>query len=180
TNLLYYPYGVDLYYHTLGLPQGIIALVPQLLWGPTAAYNTVLLVAFTLSGYGAFRLALWYTGKPLASFLGGLVFAFTPYPLDALKGQLEVLSVQWMPLYAEACLRAWRHTSPPRQEGRRQNAERSVPPSAYRLLPTVLAGLFLALAALSSLYYALYLVMFTGAYLLYSVVSGKWSVASGL
>src|SRR5438105_2826977 len=75
TNLLYYPYGVDLYYHTLGLPQGIMGLVPQLLWGLPAAYNTVLLLAFTLSGYGAFRLALLYTGKPLASFLGGLVFA---------------------------------------------------------------------------------------------------------
>src|SRR5436309_356838 len=33
TGLLYYPYGVDLYYHTLGLPQGIMGLVPQLLWG---------------------------------------------------------------------------------------------------------------------------------------------------
>ena len=52
TDLLYYPYGVDLYYHTLGLPQGIMGLVPQLLWGLPAAYNTVLLLAFTLSGYG--------------------------------------------------------------------------------------------------------------------------------
>src|SRR5436305_6174302 len=106
TSLLYYPYGVDLYYHTLGLPQGIIGLVPQFLWGLPAAYNTVLLLAFTLSGYGAFRLALLYTGKPLASFLGGLVFAFTPYTLDALKGQLEVLSVQWIPFYVESWLRA--------------------------------------------------------------------------
>src|SRR5439155_20765820 len=108
TDLLYYPYGVSLYYHTLGLPQALIGLLPQLLLSLPAAYNTVLLSAFTLSGYGAFRLAVMYTQKPLASFLGGLVFAFTPYTLDALKGQLEVLSVQWMPMYAEAWLRAMR------------------------------------------------------------------------
>ncbi|MFL5732088.1 MAG: hypothetical protein ACJ78Q_02710, partial [Chloroflexia bacterium] len=65
TGLLYYPYGVSLYYHTLGLPQGLLALLPQLVWGLPAGYNTVLLAAFTLSGYGAYRLGMLYTGRPL-------------------------------------------------------------------------------------------------------------------
>src|SRR4051812_22227821 len=30
TDLLYYPFGVDLYYHTLALPLGLIGLIPQL------------------------------------------------------------------------------------------------------------------------------------------------------
>jgi hypothetical protein len=149
TDLLYYPYGVDLYYHTLGLPLGIIGLVPQVLFGLPAAYNTVVLAAFTLSGYGAFRLGLLFTQKPLAAFLGGVVFAFTPYTLDALKGQTEVTSVQWIPIYAEAWLRAqagvrghWRHA--------------------------LLAGVFLAVALLSSLYYGTYLLLFTVAHLIYT------------
>ena len=149
TDMLYYPYGTDLYYHTLGLPQALLALLPQMAFGLPAAYNTVLLVSFTLSGYGAFRLALMYTEKALPAFLGGVVFAFTPYTLDALKGQLEVLSVQWLPFYAEAWLRSWQ------AEGKRRAA----------LL--FLAGLFLALAALSSLYYALYLLLFTAAHVAY-------------
>lgn len=164
TGMLYYPYGVDLYYHTLGLPLGLIGLLPQLLFGLPAAYNTVLLTAFTLSGYGAFRLALRFLPPsvaggqhtPLASyfpaFAGGLVFAFTPYTLDALKGQLEVLSLQWMPFYAEAWIVAWR-TGKLRYGG--------------------LSGVLFALAALSSLYYAVYLAIFSLAYLVYRLWSRR-------
>jgi len=152
TDLLYYPYGVDLYYHTLGLPLGVIGLVPQALFGLPAAYNTVVLAAFTLSGYGAFRLGLLFTQKPLAAFLGGVVFAFTPYTLDALKGQTEVMSVQWIPLYAEAWLRA--------QAGGRAN-----------LRHALLAGVFLAVALLSSLYYGTYLLLFTVVHLVYTLAT---------
>src|SRR5687768_9435981 len=149
TDLLYYPYGAPLYYHTLGLPLGIMGFVPQLLFGLPAAYNTVVLAAFVLSGYGAFRLALLYTEKPLAAFLGGVVYAFMPYTLDALKGQLEVLSVQWLPLYAEAWIRGTRT-------------------GQYKY--GVLAGIWLAVVAMSSLYYAAYALLFTlshGLYLLW-------------
>ncbi|MGA7731563.1 MAG: hypothetical protein WCD37_09885, partial [Chloroflexia bacterium] len=59
TDMLYYPYGANLYYHTLALPLGLIGLIPQVLSGLPAAYNTVLLVGFTLSGYGMFRLCLF-------------------------------------------------------------------------------------------------------------------------
>jgi len=62
TDLLYYPFGTDLYYHTLALPLCLIGLIPQVLFGLPAAYNTVLLVAFTLSGYGMFRLILYVLG----------------------------------------------------------------------------------------------------------------------
>src|SRR3954463_14733797 len=86
TDMLYYPYGANLYYHTLALPLGLIGLIPLLLFGLPAAYNTVLLAAFTLSGYGAFRLALLVINQgqvaddpqaarwaALAAFLGGVV-----------------------------------------------------------------------------------------------------------
>src|SRR6476661_6126551 len=33
TDMLYYPYGANLYYHTLGVPQGLIGLLPQDIWG---------------------------------------------------------------------------------------------------------------------------------------------------
>src|SRR5438477_9400727 len=52
TDFLYFPYGADLYYHTLALPLGFIGLLPQFILGLPAAYNTVLIAAFTLSGYG--------------------------------------------------------------------------------------------------------------------------------
>ena len=166
TDLLYYPYGAPLYYHTLALPLGLIGLLPQILFGLPAASNTVLLAAFTLGGYGAFRLALYaLRGRDLgqmpwvgAAFLGGLVFAFTPYTLDALKGQPEVLSLQWMPFFAESWLRAV------------DSARRG----ARWWTWAIGAGVFFALAAYSSLYYALYLVVFALVHLTYmGIVSAR-------
>jgi hypothetical protein len=182
TNLLYFPYGADLYYHTLAVPLGLIGLVPQLLFGLPAAYNSVLIIAFTLSGYGAFRLALLYAGRRtkdegrrvtnvqlFAAFVGGVVFAFTPYTLDALKGQLEVLSLQWMPLYAEMWIRAMRGT-----DGGRWTVD-----SGQWWVYALLAGLFLALAAYSSLYYAVYLAVFTLAHIAYKLGVGWRNNAAG-
>lgn len=147
TDMLYHPTGVDLYYHSLGLSHGLLGLIPYLLWGLPAGYNTIVLAAFTLSGYGAYRLCKLFTHNGLASFLGGVVFAFTPYMLDALKGQTEVLSAQWIPFYAEAWIRAHR-------EGK----------ARYR----VLAGALFAVTAYGSLYYAVYLLIFTLLHTLYS------------
>jgi hypothetical protein len=174
TDMLYYPYGADLYYHTLALPLGLIGLIPQLLSGLPAAYNTVLLVGFMLSGYGMFRIldfGFWILDLSrvnpkskiqnpiwIGAFLGGVVFAFTPYTLDALKGQPEVLSLQWIPLFAEMWLRATK------DEGRRTKDGK--PHSA-------LAGVFLALAAYSNLYYAVYLVVFVVAYVAYRLVVAR-------
>src|SRR5438067_2060130 len=42
TDMLFYPYGVPLYYHILGLTEWLIGLGPLLLWGYASAYNTVI------------------------------------------------------------------------------------------------------------------------------------------
>ncbi len=167
TDMLYYPYSADLYYHTLALPLGLVGLIPQLLFSLPAAYNTVLLVGFTLSGYGMFRLLdyglqVWEPGwsapKRLAAFLGGVVFAFTPYTLDALKGQPEVLSLQWMPPFVEMWLRGL--------TGAREYVKRDMGLWKFG----VGAGVFLALTAYTNLYYAVYLVLFVVAHVLYRLV----------
>jgi hypothetical protein len=38
------------------LPNGLIALIPYLLFGLLAAYNTVVLASYLLTGYAAYRL----------------------------------------------------------------------------------------------------------------------------
>lgn len=165
TDMLYYPFGADLYYHTLAIPLGLIGLIPQLLFGLPAAYNTVLLAGFTLSGYGMFRL-FWFAGNMIspsssnparfaAAFLAGMIFAFTPYTLDALKGQPEVLSLQWMPFFVEMWLRAMHLGTSNRQY----------------VIRAALGGFFLALAAYSNLYYAVYLVVFVVLYVVYRLIA---------
>jgi hypothetical protein len=59
TDLLYYPTGVSLYFHTLNPLNGLIALPVQLAFGLIPAYNAVVLLSFTLAGYGMFLLARW-------------------------------------------------------------------------------------------------------------------------
>ncbi|MGI8586235.1 MAG: hypothetical protein ACR2M0_00910 [Chloroflexia bacterium] len=161
TDLLYYPYGVDLYLHDLALPNGLIGLVPQLLLGVFAAYNTVVLACYTLTGYAAYRVVLYCLGRPagsgppppsgavrhIAAFLGGVVFAFTAYSLDAQK-QINILALQWVPFAAEAWMRAWDTAS------RRWAA---------------LAAVYLVLAMLVNAYYEVLLVIFMAAYTLHSI-----------
>jgi len=213
TDLLYYPYGVDLYLHDLALPNGLIALGPYLLFGLFAAYNTVVLASYLLTGYAAYRLVLYCLGRAdltppappslqrkgerddltsgaspegrgqgddltlgsfskgrgaipppflcreggaggvrsvrhLAAFLGGVIFAFTAYSLDAQK-QINILALEWLPLAAEAWLRAWDGAS------RRW---------------AVAAALFLVLAMLVNAYYEVLLALFMAAYVLYRIL----------
>lgn len=160
TDLLYYPYGVELYLHDLALPNGLIALGPYLLFGIFAAYNTVVLASYLLSGYAAFRMVWYCLGRTAstgvagdrwvrfaAAFLGGIIFAFTAYSLDAQK-QINILALEWVPFAAEAWLRAW-------DGGKRGWA--------------AAAAVFTVLAMLVNSYYEVLLVLFMAAYVVYRV-----------
>ncbi|MBE2236873.1 MAG: hypothetical protein IAE81_03725, partial [Caldilineaceae bacterium] len=59
TDLLYYPTGVTLYFHTLNPFNGLTTLPVQLAFGLIAAYNAVVLMSWVLAGYGMFLLARW-------------------------------------------------------------------------------------------------------------------------
>lgn len=151
TDLLYFPTGVNLYFHTLNVFNGVWSLPIQLPWGLIPAYNAVVLFSFTLAGYGAFLLTRWAIGMKagvapmLAAFLAGLIFTFAPFHMAHLLGHMQVLSYEWLPFYALALL----HAMSQRQ------ARRSW------LRPALLAALFLTLAALCDWYFALYLALFT-------------------
>jgi hypothetical protein len=157
TDAIYYPFGAPLYYHILGLPQWFIGLVPLLLWGYSAANNTVILASFILSGYGAFRLALMFTGRPLASFLGGVIYGYTPYMLASVSiWQNANTSIQWLPFYAEAWLRAWQSRT------------------TLRWRPLVAAGAIFSIATYTSHYYSVQLLFFNAVHLGYIFFSGGW------
>ena len=62
TDLLYYPTGVGLYFHTLNPFNGLVTLPVQLVAGLIAAYNMVVLISWVLAGYGTYLLTLWVIG----------------------------------------------------------------------------------------------------------------------
>lgn len=166
TDLLYYPEGVNLYFHTLVLTAGLIGIPLQLLgFNLIATYNLVLLSTFVLAGYGMYLLCMYLTRHVWASFVGGIVFAFSPYHFAHLFGHMNLASLQWLPFYVLALLKAfepgpvWRWSertdvagfSPPDTEARRA-----------RLLWSVGAGALLALIAYTDWLYAIFMVLFTG------------------
>ncbi len=125
TDILYAPTGVGLYFHTLNPLNGLLSMPVQLASGLIPAYNTVVLISWVLSGYGAFLLCLWLL-KPAqgemsgsagsgavrrqraryaAAFVAGAIYAFAPFHMAHLLGHMQVMSLQWIPFYVLYLLR---------------------------------------------------------------------------
>jgi hypothetical protein len=141
TELLYYPYGADLFWQTLGLSQGIVAAPVTLLLGPTAGLNFTTISAFPIGGYAAYLLARRVTGSGPGALVAGAVYAFSSFHLDKVIAGNVVASIQWVPWYVLA-LHA--HLERP------------------RALTGVLCGLLLLWVTFGSWYYGMFSVLFTG------------------
>ncbi|MEN9937784.1 MAG: hypothetical protein RLZZ387_4363 [Chloroflexota bacterium] len=143
TPLLFHPQGLDLFWQTLSLPQGLLALPVTLALGPLPAYNLLILASFVLGGYAAFLFVRYVTGSAPAALVGGAVYALAPFHLQkVIDGQLEVASIQWVPLYLLAL-----HALLDR-------------PRPWLAL---LSGLLLLWVGLGTWYYGLFCLIYTGA-----------------
>ena len=127
--------------HTLAYSDAMLApalTVAPLVWlgvPQLYAYNLLFLSGFAFSGIGMFILVRSLTGKIGAALVAGFVFAFLPFRFIH-YAHLELQMAQWMPLCLWALHRTIEHG---------------------RLRDGLLTGLFFALQALSSLYYAIFL-----------------------
>ena len=96
--LLFHPFGADLAFHTHSPLNQIVAMPVNLLLGEAAAYNSCLLVALTLSGFGTYLLVRELTGSASSGFLAGLVFAYFPQTIEQTFEHLNLFSLQFIPL----------------------------------------------------------------------------------
>ncbi len=157
TQAQYYPQGTSLLFHTLSPLHSLLALPFRILGGYLLAYNFIVLLAGTLSGYGAFLLAREVLradendpGDPLsdlAAFLSGAVFALCPYRSVHLLGHLSLISTETLPFFALFAL--WALKRP----GRR---------------PALGIALSFLAAALIDWYYPLYMLLLAGFFLLWA------------
>jgi hypothetical protein len=147
---IFHPEPLTLAYSEHFLAQSV-PLVPvlALTGNPILGYNLVFLSTFVLSGLFAFLLLRDLTGSSGGAFVGGLVYAFSPYRVEQLS-HVQILSSQWLPL---VLLGLRRHLA----SGRRA--------------PLALAAAALAVQGLSSGYLLLFFAPFVPLYALHEMAA---------
>ncbi len=129
---IYYPYGYPLAYGEITPSHTYLGLPLTALWGPVATYNLFILASFALTGLFTYLYVRKLTGSAPAGVVAGMVFAFCPYRMARIAGNLPLVDTHWLPLtllFLDRFL------------GRR------------RWQDAALAGLFFAAMTLSSWYY---------------------------
>ncbi|MBM3297757.1 MAG: hypothetical protein FJY83_09185, partial [Candidatus Aminicenantes bacterium] len=142
---IFHPQRDVLAYSEHLFPQALAALPVQILSGnPILAYNFVLLLSFLTSAFGMFLLARKLTGHFLGSVAAGFLFAFSPFMLFHLF-HLQVITAGGIPLAFLFLLRFF---------------------ESRRWKDILFFSLFFILQSLANGYYALYLVVMAGLFLL--------------
>ena len=107
TPRLFHPQGLDLFWQTLSVPQGLLALPITLLFEPLVAYNFLIVASYTLGGYAAFLFVRYLLAREYgldwatqtSALIAGAIYALAPFHNQkVLDAQLEVASIQWLPL----------------------------------------------------------------------------------
>jgi hypothetical protein len=152
TDFLFYPMGTSLAFHAYPLTYGLVSLPFQQMIdgisGLVVALNAMILLSFIFSGFGAYLLASHVTGNRLAGWVAGVIYAFMPFH-SLNRVSLHLLAVECIPFTILSLVRL------------------SEKPSLQR---AALLGLCFALTYYSSLEYALYLVMFSGLWVVYKLL----------
>ena len=153
TDWLFYGHGVSLVFHSFSHVNTALELALRPFLSDLAAYNTMVLLAYILSGYGMYRLVQYLTRRNAPAFFAGLVYAFIPYRL-AEGGHLVLVCTQWMPFFMLHLLQIVRD---------RRSAS---------VLP---AALFFVLNALTSWHLMILLTALAGLYAAYSLLFERHS-----
>jgi hypothetical protein len=167
TDMIWYPTPVSLYYHTLNLFNGLLAVPLLSLFSLTATYSTIVLFSFVVSGWGAFLLVHYLCGNRWAALVGSVAFAYSAYHIATMRGLLQLISLEWIPFFLLFLLLAVHQ--PPWQSGR--DLARWV---VRRALP---AGFFLFLVALVDWYYTMYALILAGFLALYYLLRAMLPLA---
>jgi len=98
TGNTFYPYPDSYFFDGLVLGVAVLTL-PLAVVGlsPLAIYNCAVLLSFVLSALAMYALARRFGALPAAAFAAGLIYAFAPMHLDRI-GHVAFLSAEWFPL----------------------------------------------------------------------------------
>lgn len=105
TTYLHYPHGTSLYYHTLSPYNAFAGVFLQVFLDLNQTFNLLVVSAYLLSGLTAFLLALHLTRSYWPSVLAGFIFTFSSYHFAHGAGHLNLITIQWLPLFVLLLLR---------------------------------------------------------------------------
>ena len=99
TDLLFYPGGVDLFWQTLMLANGILMLPVTLVFGPIVAFNTLTLLTFVAAAWSAALLTETIVPHRFAAWVAGALYTYAPFHVWlAYSGFVERVSIQYFPI----------------------------------------------------------------------------------
>lgn len=105
TPYLHYPYGTSLLGHTLNPFNGLMGIPLSPFFSLVQIYNAVVVFSFVVGGLTAFWLAYYITRAYVPSLVGGYVFTFSNYHFAHAEGHMQLVSLEWIPLFALLWLR---------------------------------------------------------------------------
>jgi hypothetical protein len=105
TPELFHPDGVTLLGHTLGLFNGLLGIPLAWFLTPVQVYNTIVVFAFVASGTTLFLLARALGSSYASSLFAGAAFTFGSYHWAHADGHMNLISLEWIPLFLLAWIR---------------------------------------------------------------------------
>jgi hypothetical protein len=99
TTWLHYPYGVSLLPHTLNPFNGLIGIPLQRFLSLVQTHNAIIVFAFVFGGVAAFWLCHELVGGWGPALVGGYVFTFSNYHFAHATGHMQLVSLEWIPLF---------------------------------------------------------------------------------
>lgn len=105
TNYLHYPEGISLVPQTLNIFNGLVGIPLQALGlSLIQTVNTMVIFSFVMGGVTMFWLTKYLTKSYVIGLVGGFLFTFSSYHFAHAIGHLQLVSLEWIPLFLLAWL----------------------------------------------------------------------------
>jgi hypothetical protein len=116
TDLIRFPEGTPLYYHSFAYPKlAVIAVLSKIFGVSTASLilqqNLAVLISFPLAGTGAFYLVRYLTASTGGALVGGFIYAFNPSHIEHAMHHVGVSSIEFIPFFVLTYLLAIKQKS---------------------------------------------------------------------
>ncbi|MHB1533627.1 MAG: glycosyltransferase family protein [Acidimicrobiales bacterium] len=99
TDLLHFPYGTTLLGQTMNPFNGLVGIVLLRFVPLVVAFNVMVVFSFVATGVTAFWLCWFFCRSYVPSLIGGFVMTFSAYHLSKTLGLMQLVSLEWVPLF---------------------------------------------------------------------------------